>query len=83
MSKKIILHLFSKTPTDKPGVSPKSYPIDLSHLLVKLLKEKGYYLIQIGTEGSQLSLVNRSFSDTDNNTNLRLIATITVMEIAG
>ena len=44
----VLLSLFSKLTHATKKISPKSYPLDYSLKLVKLLKEKGIFTIQIG-----------------------------------
>ena len=44
----ILLSLFSKLTHATKKISPKSYPLDEAINLVKLLKEKGIFTIQIG-----------------------------------
>lgn len=44
----VLLSLFSKLTHATKKISPKSYPLNYSLKLVKLLKEKGIFTVQIG-----------------------------------
>jgi ADP-heptose:LPS heptosyltransferase len=69
MTPKIVLSLFSKAGQGHPvGSSAKSYPTSYADLLVKMLREKEFHLIQLGVEGEykldvQEHFFNRSFEE--------------------